>query len=98
MPGKKSIPNWDEFEHLILESGENFMRQALERMLNLIMELEVEAAAGAAKHQRTNERKAYRNGTRLRSLSTGVGKVQFLIPKESLVFIGTAVSGDIRLL
>jgi transposase-like protein len=46
-----------------------------------MMELEVEAAAGAAKHERSADRKAYRNGTRSRQLATGVGQVELRIPK-----------------
>ncbi len=43
MPGTKSIPNIEELQALIMNSGEDFLRQTLERMLNLIMELEIEA-------------------------------------------------------
>lgn len=50
-------------------------------MLNLIMELEVEAKTNAVKHERTAERTAYRNGKRSRNLATGVGEVQLQIPK-----------------
>jgi transposase-like protein len=81
MPGKKSIPQIETFETLLMNSGEDFMKNALERMLNLIMELEVEAKTGCAKHERSAYRKTYRNGTRSRSLSTGVGKVTLEIPK-----------------
>ncbi len=45
------------------------------------MELEVEAKSKAAKHERSSERTAYRNGTRQRPLSTGVGEVILQIPK-----------------
>lgn len=81
MSGNKSIPSLGEFERLILTGDEDFLRQALERMLNLIMELEVEAKTNAVKHERTAERTAYRNGKRSRSLATGVGEVQLQIPK-----------------
>jgi len=81
MSGNKSIPSLGEFEHLVLTGDEDFLRQALERMLNLIMELEVEAKTNAVKHERTAERTAYRNGKRSRSLATGVGEVQLQIPK-----------------
>jgi putative transposase len=81
MTGNKSIPSLGEFERLILTGDEDFLRQALERMLNVIMELEVEAKTNAVKHERTAERTAYRNGKRSRSLATGVGEVQLQIPK-----------------
>jgi putative transposase len=81
MSGNKSIPSLGEFERLILTGSEDFLRHSLERMLNLIMELEVEAKTNAVKHERTAERTAYRNGKRSRNLATGVGEVQLQIPK-----------------
>lgn len=81
MPSKNSIPNLGDFEHLLTNSGEDFMRRALEKMLNLIMELEVEAKTGVAKYERSPERTAQQNGKRKRKLATGVGQIQLQIPK-----------------
>ena len=50
-------------------------------MLNLMMELEAQVHANASKHERNSERKSYRNGTRKRNLSTGVGEVVLNVPK-----------------
>lgn len=81
MPSKNIIPNLDELKNMLLTGNEDFLRQALTKMLNLIMELEVESKNKAAKHERSSKRKAYRNGTRERTLSTGVGEVMLQIPK-----------------
>jgi len=81
MPSKISIPNLKELQQLLLSGNEDFLRQSLTKMLNLMMELEVEAKNKATKHERSQERVAYRNGTRERSLSTGVGEVMLQIPK-----------------
>lgn len=81
MSGKKSIGKLEAFETLMSNSSEDFLRTALQKMLNLIMELEAEAVAGAAKHERSSDRKTYRNGTRSRSLATGVGQIDLKIPK-----------------
>lgn len=81
MPGTKSIPSIEELQALIMNSGEDFLRQTLEKMLNLIMELEIEAKTNAAKHERNEKRTAYRNGSRARGLATGVGEVTLQIPK-----------------
>lgn len=81
MPSKNIIPNLDELKKMLVSGNEDFLRQALAKMLNLIMELEVEAKNKAARHERSSERKAYRNGTRERSLSTGVGEIMLQIPK-----------------
>ena len=81
MPGKNSIPNIEELQALIMNSGEDFLRKSLEKMLNLIMELEVEAKTNAAKYERSEKRTANLNGKRTRGLSTGVGEVSLQIPK-----------------
>lgn len=81
MPSKESIPNLEEMQKLLLNGNEDFLRQALAKMLNLMMELETEAKAKAVKYERNAERTAYRNGTRSRALSTGVGEVMLQIPK-----------------
>ena len=45
------------------------------------MEMEVTALVGADRHKRSEDRTAYRNGTRLRSWDTRVGTVDSAIPK-----------------
>jgi len=81
MPGKNSIPNIEELQAIIMNSNEDFIRKSLEKMLNLIMELEVEAKTNAAKYERSEKRTANLNGKRTRGLSTGVGEVTLQIPK-----------------
>jgi len=81
MPSKKIIPELEELQKLILRGSEDYLREALRRMLNLLMELEVETKTGASKHERSGERTSYRNGTRKRALSTGVGEIHLEIPK-----------------
>jgi putative transposase len=49
--------------------------------LQQLIELEVAAVIGAARHERTEERHGYRNGYRSRSLATQVGDIDLLIPK-----------------
>lgn len=81
MPDKKSMPSIEGVQALLMNSGEDFLRKSLEKMLNFIMELEVEAKTNASKHERSEKRTAYRNGVRARSLATGVGEVTLQIPK-----------------
>ena len=64
-----------------MNGNEEFLRHALTKMLNLMMELEVEAKTKAGKYERSKERLTYRNGTRERRLSTGVGKIVLNVPK-----------------
>jgi transposase-like protein len=75
------IPNITELQQLVMDGNEDFLREMLSRMLNMMMELEVSAKNNANKHERTEKRKAYRNGTRQRPLSTGVGVINLQIPK-----------------
>jgi len=42
MPDKKSIPSIEGLQALLMNSGEDFLRKLLEKMLNFTMELEVE--------------------------------------------------------
>jgi len=81
MPNKDIIPTLSELQQLLMNGDEKFLREMLSRMLNVMMELEVSAQNGATKHERTGERKAYRNGTRERKLASGVGEVNLKIPK-----------------
>lgn len=81
MPGKDIMPSLDELKKILATSSEDFLREMLSKMLNLMMELEVTAKTNAAKHERTDKRKTYRNGNRERMLSTGVGEITLQIPK-----------------
>lgn len=53
------------------------VRQGLQGLI----EAEAAAALGADRHQRTTERRFYRNGSRERLLSTPAGDVQLRIPR-----------------
>lgn len=81
MLSKNIMPNLNELQQILLNSDEHFLREMLTKMLNLMMELEVTSQNGAALHERTSERKSYRNGTRHRKLASGVGEVNLQIPK-----------------
>ena len=50
-------------------------------MSQMVMELEVQAQTGAAKHERMAERKTQRNGYRERAWETRVGEIPLRIPK-----------------
>ena len=49
--------------------------------LQQLIELEVAAVLGADRHERTEERLGYRNGSRPRLLTTQVGDILLSIPK-----------------
>jgi len=47
----------------------------------MLMELKVEQQVGADKHERTPDRKNYRNGHRQLTWKTRVGEIDLVIPK-----------------
>ena len=63
-----------EFQELVHEK----MRQAVRFTLVTVLEAEIEAFIGAAPYQRTAQRRAYRNGSYQRSLTTSMGQIDDL--------------------
>jgi putative transposase len=63
-----------EFQEIVREK----MRQAVRFTLITVLEAELEAFIGAAPYQRTMQRRAYRNGSYQRRLTTSVGQIDDL--------------------
>ena len=59
----------------------DFMREAMQLVLQALIDLEAEAVIGAGRYERSEERVTHRNGTRARVLSTKAGDVDLAIPK-----------------
>lgn len=72
----------DEVKQVLMGNHEESFRFLLERILNEIMKAESEEQLGAAKHERTDERQDYRNGTRERSLTTRIGTLTLEVPRH----------------
>ncbi|GGY20214.1 hypothetical protein GCM10010358_83240 [Streptomyces minutiscleroticus] len=68
-------------EALKAADADDVVRQALQAVLQALIEAEATAAIGAAPHQRTSERTAWRNGHRDRLLTTAAGDLELKIPK-----------------
>lgn len=64
-----------------LFAGDDPMRLLLEQVLNQILEEEMTEHLGAERYQRTDERRAYRNGYRSRRLTTRVGTMVLHVPQ-----------------
>lgn len=64
-----------------MEKDADFLREGMELLSQLLMEAEVEQQIGAKKHERTEERSNYRNGSRKRCWETRVGEIELAIPK-----------------
>jgi transposase-like protein len=59
----------------------DFMRDAMQLVLQELIELEATQVIGAARYERTDGRTTHRNGSRSRLLSTKAGDVELAIPK-----------------
>lgn len=59
----------------------DFMREAMQLVLQELIELEASQVIGAARYERTDGRTTHRNGSRPRLLSTKAGDVELAIPK-----------------
>ena len=64
-----------------LLSGKDGLAKLVESVLNQILEAQVAESLGAGRHERSEERQGYRNGYRLRTLSTRVGPVTLQVPQ-----------------
>ena len=61
MPSKHIMPELRELQNLLMQGNEEFLRQALTKMLNLMMQLEVEVSV---KDSRTEGRETHTNKAR----------------------------------
>jgi transposase-like protein len=66
---------------LLEEQDGDVLRDGVRVLAQALMETEVTTLVGADRHERSEDRTAYRNGSRLRSWDTRVGTVDLAIPK-----------------
>ncbi len=62
----------------------DFMREAMQLVLQSLIDLEANEVIGAARYERSDARTTHRNGSRSRLLSTKAGDVALAIPKSML--------------
>jgi len=70
-----------EFIQDYLTDNEQGMRNLVTWFLNLVMQIEALQQAGADPYERTNTRKAHRNGYKDRSLKTRYGEINLRKPQ-----------------
>jgi transposase-like protein len=66
---------------LLEEQDGDVLREGVRLLAQALMETEVTSLVGAGRHERSEDRTAYRNGTRVRTWDTRVGTVDLAIPK-----------------
>jgi len=64
-----------------IDKDKDYLKESVRIMSQMVMELEAQEEAGADRHERTPERKAYRNGYRKRVWETRAGEINLRIPK-----------------
>lgn len=62
-------------------SSKDGLRRVVETVLGIGMREEVSAHVGAGRHDRSEERRGYRNGTKPRTLATRVGPLDLSVPQ-----------------
>lgn len=68
---------WQE----ISEEGDVF-QALLRHVVQQVLEEEITVFLGAESHERTEERRGYRNGYKPRTLKTRVGRLELMVPKD----------------
>lgn len=66
---------------ILTGEGRDLLRDALEAVTTILMEVEATRLAGAAKSERTEDRKDHRNGYRKRPWDTRVGTLELQVPR-----------------
>ena len=74
--------NQDEILQLLSIDRNEAFRQLLQSSLNSILQAESEEQLKAAPYERSEERTDSRNGTRERSLTTRIGKIDLQVPRH----------------
>ena len=73
----------DVMERLLQEvfSTSEGAKRVLEHLLNQAMQVEAAEHVGAARHERSEDRRGYRNGWKPRTLKTRVGELELAVPQ-----------------
>ena len=66
---------------LLEEQDGDLLREGVRVLAQALMEAEVTELVGADRHERTDERTGYRNGSRPRTWDTRVGTLELAVPK-----------------
>jgi transposase-like protein len=76
--GKDLLALWQD----AVEEDGDILRRLVEHVLNEVLEAEITEFLGAEPDERTEGRRGYRNGHYERTLTTRVGKVELLVPRD----------------
>ena len=66
----------------LLTEDRDFLRPAVQELLQEVLEVEMCETVQAGKHERTGARQGYRSGYYTRGLVTRVGKIELRVPQD----------------
>jgi transposase-like protein len=90
MTQKKSIISREDVKQA-LQQDDDFLRPLIQRVIQEVLELEMEDSLHAAKSERTSARLGYRSGYYSRGLITRIGKLELRVPQDRQGHFRTAV-------
>lgn len=74
--------DYDFFVGLFSETKDEAFGKLMEAILNQVLQAESAQQLGADNYERSSSRSDYRNGTRMRSLTTRIGKIELQVPRH----------------
>ena len=74
--------DYDFFVGLFSETKDEAFGKLMENILNQVLLAESTEQLGAENYERSGKRSDYRNGTRERSLTTRIGKIELKVPRH----------------
>ncbi len=83
--------DYDFFVGLFSETKDDAFGKLMEAMLNQVLKAESSEQLNAENYERSSNRLDYRNGTRERSLTTRIGKIELQVPRHRNVPFKTAL-------
>ena len=83
--------DYEEMVALLSKDRNEAFGYLMEKILNAFLMAESEEQIGATRHQRTENRADYRNGTRDRALVTRIGKITLKVPRHRNVPFATMI-------
>ena len=83
--------DYDFFVGLFSDSKDGAFGKLMEVMLNQVLKAESSQQLNAENYERSDERLDYRNGTRERSLTTRIGKIELQVPRHRNIPFKTAL-------
>jgi len=72
----------EEILQVLSGNRDEALKFLVERILNEVMKAESEEQIGASRHERSDDRQDYRNGTRERELNTRIGTLTLKVPRH----------------